>query len=591
MSGTMTVGREVQNQIVLEDDSVSRRHAQLELIGNEIVLRDLGSANGTAVNGEVLEGDRELVLGDVIQFGLVEAMFEARSPPLPVAKPRPRDLPRRADIEDEAPAIARRVPPSADLDRRRALIVGASVGSLVLLATVVLVAAVRSGRSGPPAEKRSQPRIEVDPIEQIDALLTECRTYSSPEVGQPDWGRAKTACEKVLEIEPIHADANALLRRIEIEKACEDNLRNGKELISAGRLEEGVEAYAKVGAKEGDCPTYYLRVLDLAADPVGELKARAGADCREYARNGKWENAYRRCELYMRLACQTMSQDELLPPPGSVLRLEGRAGRGEWRPADPLYVDFLRARQRLKPSEPMWRCPKLLAFRPPPKVKSQDETILKDFKERYHSEDIGVAVFQYFKGKEGEARVPLQKILESMSRADEHERTRAILQDISMAQSYLNKGMAELTNEHPDRAADPFRKALEVDEHLVLGGRAGALSPEQKRIELDRRTSYLRRTITDEMTKACYRRGKFSADRRDFRQACRFWKLGGEFGRSNIDLLRALTNVCTDRAREEVQRASSCVELKQALDFAVDGDGYRQQAEQKMDELGCPGAR
>jgi hypothetical protein len=66
------------------------------------------------------------------------------------------------------------------------------------------------------------------------------------------------------------------------------------------------------------------------------------------------------------------------------------------------------------------------------------------------------------------------------------------------------------------------------------------------------------------------------------------WKLGSSFNRSHIDLLRALTNVCTKRAGETLARAENCEQLKQVLDFAVDGDGFKKQTEEKMAGLdGC----
>jgi pSer/pThr/pTyr-binding forkhead associated (FHA) protein len=58
----LTVGRQAMpGQIVLDHPNVSRRHAAFEVAGGSIVLRDLGGANGTYVNG--LRGARSLVSG------------------------------------------------------------------------------------------------------------------------------------------------------------------------------------------------------------------------------------------------------------------------------------------------------------------------------------------------------------------------------------------------------------------------------------------------------------------------------------------------------------------------------------------------
>ena len=53
---------------MLSDDTVSRRHAELFLDGGRWILRDLGSSNGTWVNGRrVVEA--EVRTGDVVHFG------------------------------------------------------------------------------------------------------------------------------------------------------------------------------------------------------------------------------------------------------------------------------------------------------------------------------------------------------------------------------------------------------------------------------------------------------------------------------------------------------------------------------------------
>jgi hypothetical protein len=56
--------------------NVSRRHAALEVAGSNIVLRDLGGANGTYVNGARLRGARSLVSGDRIDIGPFELTFD-----------------------------------------------------------------------------------------------------------------------------------------------------------------------------------------------------------------------------------------------------------------------------------------------------------------------------------------------------------------------------------------------------------------------------------------------------------------------------------------------------------------------------------
>ena len=70
------LGRGDQADIVLEDSFASSRHARLVPHGDVIVLEDLGSTNGTYLNGEPLRGPQPLHPGDRIRIGDSEFTFE-----------------------------------------------------------------------------------------------------------------------------------------------------------------------------------------------------------------------------------------------------------------------------------------------------------------------------------------------------------------------------------------------------------------------------------------------------------------------------------------------------------------------------------
>ena len=74
---TMTIGRDSDNDIVLESITVSRFHAVLVREAAEVLLVDLESSNGTLVNGVLIRPDEPLQLAneDELQFGQVVASF------------------------------------------------------------------------------------------------------------------------------------------------------------------------------------------------------------------------------------------------------------------------------------------------------------------------------------------------------------------------------------------------------------------------------------------------------------------------------------------------------------------------------------
>jgi len=72
----VSVGRMSTNDIVLSDSNVSRRHAELRNDGGRWTVADLGSTNGTLVNGKLAK-EHQLNDGDKITFGTSELMFKS----------------------------------------------------------------------------------------------------------------------------------------------------------------------------------------------------------------------------------------------------------------------------------------------------------------------------------------------------------------------------------------------------------------------------------------------------------------------------------------------------------------------------------
>lgn len=71
-----SLGRDVNNSIVLDDDFVSSTHAALTYRGRAWYVEDLGSKNGTFVNGGQVDGLAPVAFGDEIQIGQVRLRLE-----------------------------------------------------------------------------------------------------------------------------------------------------------------------------------------------------------------------------------------------------------------------------------------------------------------------------------------------------------------------------------------------------------------------------------------------------------------------------------------------------------------------------------
>lgn len=182
-----TLGRARENTIVLENDTVSRRHAELCCMNGRFVIRDLGSGNGVVISGRRVR-EQELVDGDQIELG--ECVIEFRDSdtsrektaghsasesclatqcpqpptPTPVAVPRATVVP----VPTPMPPVKPKLKPksaqrsgTADFQvsniSRTPMYIGLAGGGIVLV--VLLLVLVFSGRGRQEATHQTSPSV------------------------------------------------------------------------------------------------------------------------------------------------------------------------------------------------------------------------------------------------------------------------------------------------------------------------------------------------------------------------------------------------------------------------------------------------
>ena len=74
-AGRSTIGRHPESSIFFDDITVSRRHAEVTLSGNEVKVTDVGSLNGTYLNQRQIDSSQQLVPGDVLQIGKFKLVY------------------------------------------------------------------------------------------------------------------------------------------------------------------------------------------------------------------------------------------------------------------------------------------------------------------------------------------------------------------------------------------------------------------------------------------------------------------------------------------------------------------------------------
>jgi hypothetical protein len=102
---TISIGRALDNDVIIEDPRVSRHHAQIRQRYGHMVLYDLDSSGGTQINGYPVE---ECVLhsGDVVSFAGIEVIY-GEDPPTPIPLPDDEKTPTLTKADTDAEVTTR----------------------------------------------------------------------------------------------------------------------------------------------------------------------------------------------------------------------------------------------------------------------------------------------------------------------------------------------------------------------------------------------------------------------------------------------------------------------------------------------------
>jgi pSer/pThr/pTyr-binding forkhead associated (FHA) protein len=76
-----TVGRVEDNTFQVPHPSVSSHHCEILLRGNDVVVKDLNSTNGTFINNQQIDGEAVLKESQILRLGQVEIRLESGAPP------------------------------------------------------------------------------------------------------------------------------------------------------------------------------------------------------------------------------------------------------------------------------------------------------------------------------------------------------------------------------------------------------------------------------------------------------------------------------------------------------------------------------
>ncbi|MFL5387945.1 MAG: FHA domain-containing protein [Myxococcales bacterium] len=273
LRGRAVLGRDPACDVVLDDASVSRRHAVLETAASRFTLRDLSSANGTFVDGVRVGKSVALSGGARLRFGDVELQLVA-------------DAPRAFPVR---PAIA--------------------VLSAIVVAAVL--ASVLRGRASQATAPASLARPALALVEEAQAAL---------EADRPE--EAETIAQKAVDADPLLEGAGAALARAKREREAARLYGEAGRAADSGNATDALHLLARVPQEA----RLFARARIKAKEIAAAASLTRAAACRTDASAGRWAQAAVECAAALDITCQTPSA-----APHSLLAVlrgaEKRAGR------------------------------------------------------------------------------------------------------------------------------------------------------------------------------------------------------------------------------------------------------------------------
>ncbi|NVJ18773.1 FHA domain-containing protein [Myxococcus sp. AM010] len=256
------IGRATDNAICIPDTSVSRKHVMVRKSGAGWAVSDLGSGNGTLVNGDVVSDETPLANGDVITLGDTELRFEdvANSTlmvgaPAPGPRPRPAASGSRGAVPPRpgprveggrvrsSRATAASAPTPEELKKKKLIKLGAVGAVLVLFAGLGVVRMNVQKQQAVAAEEARQGK---NHRERLGSLFQDAKNL----VREGKWVEAKAKLEELQTEAPEYPGVADYLGHAAREIPVQEKLTAAKEALSKKELGKAGTLLAGAGESQ-----------------------------------------------------------------------------------------------------------------------------------------------------------------------------------------------------------------------------------------------------------------------------------------------------------------------------------------------------
>ncbi|MGV3624087.1 MAG: FHA domain-containing protein [Archangium sp.] len=253
----LVIGRAAENPVSIPDTSVSRKHAVVRKTGEGWAVSDLGSGNGTMLNGAPIADETQLNDGDVITMGDTELVYAgpgggAAAEPAEAAGGSSRRAPVRTSRNGGAierstgrgrPVRTSRMSedPEAAKKKRRKIFVAVGGSLVVILALLVGWKAIQNKRDF--ARKQADAENRLHQASMAD-LFKEAKTL----VRQGKWAEARERLAEIQETDPEYEPKQVenYLKIADAEIPNQKLLAEANEAIGKGELARAFNALQKI---------------------------------------------------------------------------------------------------------------------------------------------------------------------------------------------------------------------------------------------------------------------------------------------------------------------------------------------------------
>jgi len=348
--GVTILGRGVEADIIIDSSKVSRIHARFIVRGDTVEIEDLGSKNGTFVNGERITTKRAVSATDTIKIANIPCVLraEAKKPSVPAEE-------KKMQAKERIKEQSREEQKQAGL-----LIAGAAVGVIVVLVVLIFAASGEKDTASPRLREARALLEEVrtyvegispaDDAAANDGMKRKLSEYAArleeiPPAFTKEAGEAAVLKSRIRELERMLADKNRELERLTKAAAAYTDVVSGlmdgtlSEEEALPKLEEIRNTYPNTPAA-ADAEKKASEIRRRKKEEELSLVKKTHREVMGLLREKRFKEAFGKAEAVLSRRFTYLGEEDILPLKEAKEAVEKKAGEFFLARSKPVLEDL-----------------------------------------------------------------------------------------------------------------------------------------------------------------------------------------------------------------------------------------------------------